>query len=91
MGRTLIFMFNVYAIESVVAIKRIYIGHTNDINARLKYHNSGYVKSTTKDRPWRLVALEKVESKDEARWLERSLKKSRGKRVKWLNKNRIQA
>jgi predicted GIY-YIG superfamily endonuclease len=38
-------MFNVYAIESVVAIKRIYIGHTNDINARLKYHNSGYVKT----------------------------------------------
>ncbi len=84
-------MFNVYAIESVVAIKRIYIGHTNDINARLKYHNSGYVKSTAKDRPWRLVALEKVESKDEARWLERSLKKSRGKRVKWLAKNCIKA
>jgi len=36
-------MFNVYAIESV-AIKRIYVGHTNDIDARLKYHNSGYVK-----------------------------------------------
>ena len=81
-------MFNVYAIESL-AIKRIYIGHTADINERLKYHNSGYVKSTAQDRPWSLVALEKVESKNEARWLERSLKKSRGKRIKWLVKNRI--
>ena len=81
-------MFNVYAIESL-AIKRIYIAHTADINERLKYHNSGYVKSTTQDRPWSLVALEKVERKNEARWLELSLKKSRGKRIKWLVKNRI--
>jgi len=80
-------MFNVYAIESL-AIMRIYIGHTNDIDSRLKYHNLGYVKSTAKDRPWQLVALEKVESKDDARWLERSLKNSRGKRLKWLYKNR---
>jgi putative endonuclease len=81
-------MFIVYAIESS-AIKRIYIGHTEDIDERLKYHNSGYVKSTSQDRPWRLVVFEKVESKNEARWLERSLKKSRGKRKKWLCKNRI--
>ena len=81
-------MFNVYAIESL-AIKRIYIGHTRDINARLRYHNSGYVKTTAKDRPWRIVAFEKIENKDDARWLERSLKKSKGKRIKWLNKNCI--
>ena len=81
-------MFNVYAIESL-ASKRIYIGHTADIDQRLKYHNSGYVKSTAKDSPWSLVAMQKVESKNEARWLERSLKKSSGKRIKWLDKNRI--
>ena len=65
------------------------MGYTNDIDVRLKYHNSGYVKSTAADRPWRFVALEKVESKDEARWLERSLKKSRGKRIRWIAKNQI--
>jgi putative endonuclease len=81
-------MFNVYAIESL-ANRRIYIGHTADIDQRLKYHNSGYVKSTAQDRPWSLVALEKAASKNEARWLERSLKESRGKRIKWLVKNRI--
>ena len=81
-------MFDVYAIESL-NIKRIYIGQTKNIDERLRYHNSGYVKSTAKDRPWRLIALEKIESQNEARWLERSLKKSRGKRIKWLNENRI--
>ena len=35
------------------------------------------------------AALERVENNNEARWLERSLKKSRGKRIKWLVKNRI--
>ena len=81
-------MFDVYAIESL-ATKRIYIGHTIDLDARLKYHNSGYVKSTAKDIPWRLVAEEKFESRKEAKWLERSLKKSRGKRINWIEKNRI--
>ena len=78
----------VYAIESE-SIGRVYIGHTSDIETRLNYHNSGYVKSTAKDRPWRLIAFETVESKNEARWLERSLKKSRGKRLKWVEKNEI--
>ena len=83
-------MFDVYAIESLT-IKRIYIGYTRDINERLKYHNSGYVKSTAKGRPWRLIALEKVGNREDARWLEFSLKKSKGKRIKWLNQNRIKA
>jgi predicted GIY-YIG superfamily endonuclease len=80
----------VYAIESE-SVSRIYIGYTNDIGVRLRYHNSGYVKSTAKDRPWRLIAMEKVKSKNAARWLERSLKKSRGKRYKWLEKNEIKS
>ena len=79
-------MFNFYAIESRT-VKRIYIGYTKDIDERLKDHNSGYVKSTAKDRPLHLVALESMGSESEAKWLERSLKKSRGKRIKWLNEN----
>ena len=81
-------MFFVYAIESL-GVERIYIGYTKDSDERLKYHNSGYVKSTSQDRPWKLVAFEKVENENEARWLERTLKKSRGTRFKWLRKNRI--
>jgi putative endonuclease len=81
-------MFNVYAIESLET-KRIYVGYTKDIDERLKYHNAGYVKSTAQNKPWKLVALEKVESQNEARWLERSLKKSKGKRMQWMGVNRI--
>jgi predicted GIY-YIG superfamily endonuclease len=69
---------------------QLYIGHTKNTNNRLKYHNSGYVKSTAKAIPWKLVAFEKVESKDKARWIERLLKISRGKRKKWINKNRVE-
>jgi putative endonuclease len=83
-------VYNVYAIQSMTS-KRIYIGHSNNIDARLKYHNSGYVKSTAKDKPWRMVAVEHLESKDEATWLELSLKKSRGKRLKWIKKNHIKS
>ena len=78
----------VYAIASETS-SRLYIGFTGDINTRLHYHNSGYVKSTAKDKPWRLVALEKHSSKSDARWTERSLKKSQGKRLRWIEKNRF--
>jgi len=83
-------MFYVYAIESL-EIKKIYIGHTKSIHERVKYHNSGYVKSTASNKPWKIVALEKVENRSEARWIERSLKKSRGKRLQWIEKHRIEA
>ena len=81
-------MFFVYVIKSLKE-ERIYVGHTQDIEVRLKYHNSGYVKSTAKDRPWMLIALKEVRDRNEARWIERGLKKSRGKRIKWIEQNNI--
>ena len=82
-------MFFVYAIVSVSS-KRIYIGHTKDPIQRLAYHNSGYVKSTAKDAPWKLLALEQTTSRSEARWIERQLKNSKGKRTKWVELNRVE-
>jgi len=81
-------MSYVYAIKSMKE-ERIYVGHTQDIEIRLKYHNSGYVKSTAKYRPWILIALKEVKNKNEARWIERRLKESRGKRIKWIEQNSI--
>jgi len=78
----------VYAIKSITE-GRIYIGYTQNIENRLKYHNSGYVKSTAKYRPWILSALKEVKNKNEDRWIERELKKSKGKRIKWIEQNRI--
>jgi len=81
-------MFVVYALESL-EIGRIYIGHTGNLDRRLQYHNSGYVKSTARDRPWALVAYQKVSSKSAAMWIERALKGSRGRRSKWIEEHSV--
>ncbi len=81
-------MCYVYALQSK-SNGRIYVGQTKDINERLKYHNGGYVKSTCHERPWELVAFEKVENTSQARWKERQLKKSLGKRIRWLAQKRL--
>lgn len=81
-------MYLVYAIKSV-SKERIYIGHTKDFNKRLKYHNAGYVKSTSNDRPWVLLTLEEFGTRGKARWFERELKRSSGKRKKWIGKRKV--
>lgn len=73
----------VYAIQSQVS-GRIYIGQTEDIERRLKEHNSGRLRSTSGDKPWTLLKTEMFASRSEARWAERQLKISRGRRDKWL-------
>ena len=81
-------MYYVYALQSVLK-KRIYIGQTKDLNKRLQYHNNGAVKSTSKDKPWELIAFQKVESISAARWIERDLKRSRGKRIRWIKEKSL--
>ena len=76
-------MFWVYAIKSRKC-GRIYIGQTINLDKRLSTHNKGQVKSTQRDRPWFLIACECCETRDQTRWKEFNLKKSRGKRLKWL-------
>ena len=79
-------MFIVYAIKNVPT-GQIYIGQTKDIKRRLRYHNSGLVKSTRNRRPWVLLAFGEYESRNKARWIEKELKESRGKRLRWVEKN----
>jgi predicted GIY-YIG superfamily endonuclease len=76
-------MFWVYGIKSQNR-DRIYIGQTRNLEQRLEAHNTGLVQSTKKDRPWGLIALESFETLGSARWREFHLKKSRGRRLKWL-------
>ncbi|MFH1243464.1 MAG: GIY-YIG nuclease family protein [Pseudomonadota bacterium] len=78
----------VYAIKSSIS-GRIYIGHTRDVEIRLGYHNSGYVNATKSDRPWELIAIEEFEDRKAARWCERQLKRSKGRRVKWVRANGV--
>ena len=79
-------MYTIYALKSLSS-DRIYIGHTNSIERRLKEHNAGIVRSTKCDRPWELIAIEKAASKSEAMWIERRLKNSHANRNRWLQKH----
>ena len=83
-------MFEVYAIKSSSS-ERVYIGQTQDVDTRLQRHNSGFVKSTCRECPWKLIAIQKVKSRDEARWVEKNLKNSLGKRNTWLREHALTA
>ena len=61
-----------------------YIGHTNNLDRRLKEHNAGHVKSTKSGTPWRIIAYKKYHTRSEARWIERSLKRSKKMLDKFL-------
>ncbi|HYW86979.1 MAG TPA: GIY-YIG nuclease family protein [Chloroflexota bacterium] len=54
---------------------KYYVGHTDDLEARLAAHQSGYYGGWTRKRlPVRLVFSESFESRDDAFALERQLK-----------------
>jgi putative endonuclease len=57
-----------------------YIGCTSDLEERIKYHESGQVKSTKPRRPFKLVYFEEFEDKYEAFRREKSLKTAKGKK-----------
>ena len=74
--------FHVYAIES--ASGAVYVGHAEDVSKRLAQHNAGRVGSTKTRRPWSLVKTQAFATRSKARWFEKQLKESRGRREKWL-------
>ncbi|RZB33767.1 MAG: hypothetical protein SRB2_03697 [Desulfobacteraceae bacterium Eth-SRB2] len=47
------------------------------------------VYSTKGDRPWELISYQKFESRIQAMWKESELKKSKGKRLKWIKENKL--
>ncbi|MCX5702242.1 MAG: GIY-YIG nuclease family protein [Candidatus Omnitrophica bacterium] len=71
-------MFYVYAIKSQCH-NRIYVGLTQDIETRIKEHNSGKTKSTKYYKPWVLFYKEALNSRLEARKREKELKSGFGK------------
>jgi predicted GIY-YIG superfamily endonuclease len=74
--------FFIYAIQA--ASGRIYVGQTMDFDKRLALHNAGAVQSTKTDRPWQLFKMQEFDTREQARYFEWCLKRSRGKREKWL-------
>ena len=73
----------VYILESEKN-KRYYIGSTDDVARRLEQHNAGYVYTTKRMLPVKLVLVQEYESLTKARLIE--LKIKRLKRKDYINK-----
>ena len=71
-------MYYVYVLESEVD-GRLYKGFTQDIELRVRQHNSCKVRSTKGYVPWKLVYQEAYASKEEAIQRERFLKSGVGR------------
>ena len=72
-------MFTVFAIKSLIH-KFIYVGMTEKLEERLVRHNKGYVRSTKRFAPFKLIYSEICESGKLAREREKFLKSTSGKR-----------
>ena len=70
-------IFYVYLIISKIEKKTIsYVGYTNNLEKRLRLHNSNKGAKFTKGKKWKLIYYEKYNSKIEAMKYEYSLKKN---------------
>ena len=69
----------VYILYSETILK-YYVGQTTDFEKRLLRHNKGYVKSTKRGLPWKLICKIEVVNRSEALLLERKIKKRGAKR-----------
>jgi len=80
--------FWVYIIKSETTNK-IYIGHTSDLERRLREHNNrkvGKRRYTRKQQgPWHLIHFEEMESRSDAMRREKFLKSGKGR--EWIYKN----
>ena len=64
-----------------------YVGYTNDIQKRLKQHNSNKGAKFTKGRKWKVIYLEKFTTKKEAISREYYIKNNRRLRQQIIKKN----
>tara|TARA_B100001121_G_scaffold260153_1_gene239519 strand:- start:872 stop:1129 length:258 start_codon:yes stop_codon:yes gene_type:complete len=73
--------FYVYLLISKIKKKYIsYVGYTNNLNNRLKLHNSGKGAKFTKGKKWVLIYKKRYKSKSDAMRNEYKLKKNYLKR-----------
>lgn len=70
-------MYYTYILQSQKS-NRYYIGSTNDVEKRIREHNSGKTTSTRKRGPFILVYLESYDSRQNAYRREMQIKKYKG-------------
>ena len=73
------------------SIDKFYIGHTSDIQERIRKHNSNHKGFTGHKNDWQLVCFEEYDSKSKAYERERQVKswKSRAKIISLIEKNKV--
>ena len=71
-------MYYIYALFSLKD-RKLYIGFTHNVDARVKEHNSGKVPSTQTRRPLKLIYYEMHLSKKDALRRERYFKTTKGR------------
>jgi predicted GIY-YIG superfamily endonuclease len=69
----------VYILRSDADPSRHYVGITNDLGARIEWHNSGPSGHTLQDRPWSLVVSLEFPTESEAVRFEKYLKSGSGR------------
>ncbi len=79
----------IYLILSTAKNKTIsYVGYTNNIEKRLKLHNSGKGAKFTRGRIWKIIYFKYFKSKSKAMKEEYKLKKDRNLRNKIINEKK---
>ncbi len=69
----------VYILTNLADPPRHYTGFTQDLRARLKYHNTGECKHTAKFSPWQIETAVSFRSLDKAVAFEKYLKTGSGR------------
>ena len=64
-----------------------YVGYTSNLQKRLKLHNTSKGAKFTKGRKWKLIYMEKLNSKSEAISREYYIKNNKTLRNKIINEN----
>jgi putative endonuclease len=69
----------VYILQSLEDQERYYVGSTDDLKERLKYHNAGKVPHTSKYKPWRINTYVAFSDEKRAVAFEKYLKSHSGR------------
>ena len=77
-GENMARFYYVYMLVDVTTEKHHYTGCTENLDARLKKHNSGEVPHTSKFKPWRIETAIAFSSKEKAYAFETYLKSGSG-------------
>ena len=81
-------IFYVYMLKSVKnKIIKTYVGYTNNLNLRLKKHNTGSGAKSTRGYKWKIIYKKRFYDKSSAMSYEYELKKDKQKRKYLLSKS----